>query len=146
MNATLVSIFILCASCIFLARRVGKLEKLCVDPKMLEDLEAKRAEVAKTQKEVEEKLEHALELHVPEEYADLPWAQVEDGKGRLWCQYQKEHFVPQDAIADYNETKRILHKTHVLINEDFTGVHRAGCNHYVVKITWAKWPELSKEG
>ena len=62
MNATLVSIFILCASCIFLARRVGKLEKLCVDPKLLEDLEAKRAEVAKAQKEVEEKLEHALEL------------------------------------------------------------------------------------
>lgn len=87
MNATLVSIFILCASCIFLARRVGKLEKLCVDPKMLEDLEAKRAEVAKVQKEVEEKLERALELHVPEEYADLPWAQVEDGKGRIWCQY-----------------------------------------------------------
>ena len=38
MNATLVSIFILCASCIFLAHRVGKLEKLCVDPKLLETL------------------------------------------------------------------------------------------------------------
>lgn len=144
MNAILVSIFILCASCIFLARRVGKLEKLCLDPKLLEDLEAKREQVARMQAEVERKLEHALELHVPEEYADLPWAQVEDRKGRLWCQYQKVHVFANDAADDYNAAKRILHKAHVLINEDFTGVYRDGSN-YGVKITWAKWPELSKE-
>jgi hypothetical protein len=145
MNVTLVSIFILCASCIFLARRVGKLEKLCVDPKLLEDLEAKRAEVVKMQEEVKNKLERALELHVPEEYADLPWAQVEDSKGRLWCQYQKVYVFANDATTDYNATKHILHKAHVLINEDFTGVYRSGSN-YGVKITWAKWPELGKEG
>lgn len=144
MNATLVSIFILCASCIFLARRVGKLEKLCVDPKLLEDLEAKREQVARMQAEVGRKLEHALELHVPEEYADLPWAQVEDSKGRLWCQYQKVHVFANDAADDYNAAKHILHKAHVLINEDFTGVYSDGSN-YGVKITWAKWPELSKE-
>ena len=145
MNATLVSIFMLCASCIFLARRVGKLEKLCVDPKLLEDLEVKQAEVAKVQREVEEKLEHELELYVPEEYADLPWTQVEDRAGRLWCQYQKEFVFLNDATDDYNEAKRILHKAHVLINEDFTGICRTGGN-YGVKITWAKWPELCKEG
>lgn len=141
MNATLVSVLILCATVVYLVRRVSSLEKLCASPKLLKDIESKQAWIQKAHADIESRLGRAIDLKIPAAYADLPWIQVEDRDGKMWCQYKKQYVSSFDANRDFNEAMRILQRAHVPINEEFTGVFSSGSNE-VVKITWAKWPEL----